>query len=132
MLESAALGVTSLLATAIAYGGALLFLPADEARALAFVVLIAGNLMLILVNRSRDDSLVTVLRRPNAAFWWICMLAATALTVVVVVPQVASAFAFDTPPSLAVLGAVVIGAGVILVAGYLRVVRRRRAAGRHE
>ena len=61
VLESAALGVTSLVATVLVYGGALLFLPPDEARALGFVTLVAGNLMLILVNRSRDDSLVTVL-----------------------------------------------------------------------
>jgi Ca2+-transporting ATPase len=126
VLESAALGVTSLIATLLVYGGALYFLAPDEARALGFVTLIAGNLMLILVNRSRDDSLVTVLARPNAAFGWICGLAAAALTVVLAVPPVAEAFTFGRPPVLGVLGAAVLGGAVVSVSGYLRRTRRQQ------
>ena len=126
VLESAALGVTSLIAALLVYGGALYFLAPDEARALGFVTLIAGNLMLILVNRSRDDSLVTVLARPNVAFWWISALAAAALALVLAVPPVAEAFAFGRPPLVGILGAAAVGGGVVVVSGYLRRTRSRR------
>jgi Ca2+-transporting ATPase len=126
VLESAALGVTNLVATVLVYGGALYLLPPDEARALGFVTLIAGNLMLILVNRSRDDSLVTVLARPNVAFWWISALAAAALALVLAVQPVAAAFAFGRPPLVGILGAATLGAGVVAVSGYLRRTRSRR------
>jgi Ca2+-transporting ATPase len=131
VLESAALGITSLIATVLVYGVALLFLPSDdEARALGFVALVAGNLAMILVNRSRDDSLAAVLTRPNAAFWWICALAATALALVVAVPPAAEAFAFGRPPVVGILGAAILGGGAVAVSGYLRPNRGRRA-GRH-
>jgi Ca2+-transporting ATPase len=130
VLESAALGVTSLIATVLVYGAALLFLPSDEARALGFVALVVGNLMLILVNRSRGDSFATVLTRPNAAFWWICALAATALALVLAVPAAADAFAFGRPPVVGILGAAALGGGAVAVSAYLRPTRGRRA-GRH-
>jgi P-type Ca2+ transporter type 2C len=136
VLESAALGVTSLVATVLIYGGALLSLPFDEARALGFVALVAGNLMLILVNRSRGDSFATVLTRPNAAFWWICAVAATALALVLAVPAAADAFAFGRPPVAGVVGAAIVGGGVVAVSGHLRrtlgrrVGRQCRNAGR--
>jgi P-type Ca2+ transporter type 2C len=126
VIESAALGVTSLLATLFVYGGALLFLPENVARALGFVTLVAGNLALILVNRSREDSLAALLRRPNPAFWWICSLAAAALALALAVPPVAEAFRFERPSLFAVAAAIVLGCGVVLVSGYLRGRRRPR------
>ncbi len=114
VLESAALGVTSLIAALLVYGTALRFLPSDdEARALGFVALVAGNLTMILVNRSRDDSLAAVLTRPNAAFWWICALAATALALILAVPPAAEAFDFGRPPVVGILGAAVLGGGAV-------------------
>jgi P-type Ca2+ transporter type 2C len=130
ILESAALGVTNLVATVLVYGGALYFLAPDEARALGFVTLVSGNLMLILVNRSGDDSLVRVLARPNAAFWWICALAAAALAFVLAVPPVAEAFAFGRPPPVGILGAAVLGGAVVAVSGYMRRTRRQRTGRR--
>jgi Ca2+-transporting ATPase len=120
VLESVALGSTSLIAVALVYGGALLLLPAEEARALGFVALVAGNLMLILVNRSRHESLARVLSRPNAAFWWITALAAIALFLVLAVPSAAEAFAFGQPPLTAALAAVFLGAGTVAISGLRR------------
>lgn len=130
MLESAALGLASLAVTLLVYGIALQSLPADEARALGFVSLISGNLVLILVNRSRDDTLAKVLQRPNPAFWWICALAAGALAVAIAVPAAADAFGFGQPPAPALAGAASFGCGVVLLTGYLRAVRRRRSRAR--
>ena len=126
ILRSAAPGVASLLATLLVYGGALYLVPANEARALGFVTLIVGNLTLILVNRSRDDSLANVLRRSNAAFWWICALAAAALALALAAPPVAAAFQFGRPPSAGLLGAIVLGCAFVLAPGFLRGANRRR------
>ena len=125
ILGSAATGITSLLATLFVYGSALRMLPEDQARALGFATLVTGNLALILLNRSREDSLMTVLRRPNAAFWWICALAAAALALVLAAPPVAAAFGFGRPSLSATLAAVVVGCGVVLLPGYLREARCR-------
>ena len=52
------------------------------ARAMAFVVLIAGNLGLIFVNRSLSETLATTIRAPNASLWLVTggALAALAIT----------------------------------------------------
>ena len=125
MLESAMLGMTSLLATLVSYGAALEVLPENEARAIGFVTLIAGNLMLILVNRSHDEPLMAVLGRANAPFWWIVALATAALAIVVAIPPVANTFSFATPPASGLAAAVALGCGVVAVAGSLRRLRRR-------
>jgi Ca2+-transporting ATPase len=125
MRESAALGLTSLVATLVAYGTALEALPVNEARAIGFVTLIAGNLMLILVNRSRDEPLMAVLGFANAPFWWIVALATAALAIVLGVPSVARSFSFATPPALGLAAAGILGCGVVAVAGSLRRSRRR-------
>jgi Ca2+-transporting ATPase len=128
VLESLALGITSLAVVVLVYGLALLFIPAGPARALAFVALVAGNLTLILVHRSRDESLATVLKRPNAAFWSITVLAAGALALVLAWPAAADAFAFGRPPAAAVLVAALLGAGAVALSGWMRPARDRPAA----
>ena len=129
VLGNLALGVANLAAVALIYGVALHYVAPQEARALGFAGLVAGNLMLILVNRSRDDSLVTVLSRPNAAFWWISIVAAAALVLVIAVPPAADAFAFSRPPALGLLAAVVLGGGAVAVGAYLRAHRHRLRQG---
>ena len=120
VFESAVLGMASLAAVVLVYGIALLLVSDGAARALAFVTLVAGNLMLILVHRSRDASLAAVLARPNRAFWLISGLTAAALLLVLGWPTAADAFAFSRPPAVGVLAAVWLGAGAVLVSGWLR------------
>ena len=45
-------------------------MPETEVRALTFVSLVFTNVGLIFANRSFSASLITALRRPNAALWW--------------------------------------------------------------
>jgi Ca2+-transporting ATPase len=123
VVESVALGIASLVAVVVVYAAALLIVPDGEARALGFVALVAGNLVLILVNRSRDDSLATVLTRPNAAFWWISALTAAALALVLGIPSAAQAFAFDQPPLAAVVVVAFLSGCMVLLAGALRPAR---------
>jgi Ca2+-transporting ATPase len=68
--------------------------PASDARALAFVALVIGNLVLVLVNRSFDSSLILAFRRPNPVLWWVAALAALLLTLAVTWPPAQTLFRF--------------------------------------
>jgi len=68
-------------------------------RALAFATLIAGNVSLILVNRSWTDPVVGVLRRRNLASWAVVAGASLTLAVAFLVPFVGRLFRFG-PVSL--------------------------------
>lgn len=114
--ESLALGGASLLGVTLVYGLALQWLPGDQARALGFIALVVSNLMLILVNRSRAESIASVLARPNAAFWWISGAALAALIIVLTVPAAAESFRFEIPPFGAAGAAVVVA--MLSVAGF--------------
>jgi Ca2+-transporting ATPase len=127
VVESVALGIASLVAVVVVYAAALLVVPDGEARALGFVALVAGNLVLILVNRSRDDSLAAVLTRPNAAFWWISALTAAALALVLGIPSAAQAFAFDQPPLAAVAVVALLTGCMVLLVAALRPAREAHA-----
>jgi len=57
-------------------------MPAEEARALAFVALIGANLALILASRTFGGSMLASLTRPNASLVWGFAMVATALAIV--------------------------------------------------
>jgi Ca2+-transporting ATPase len=69
----------------------------NEVRALTFVAIVAGNLALILVNRSYQRTGIEMLRSPNAVLWGIVTATLGALTLAVYVPSVASIFRFAPP-----------------------------------
>jgi Ca2+-transporting ATPase len=124
LLESLALGIVSLVAVALVYGLALSAVSEGQARALGFIVLVVNNLGLILVSRSRSDSIASVLLRPNRAFWLIAVLAVVALIVVTNVPSVAEAFRFEAPAATASLAAALSGMAAVAITGVLRSILR--------
>ncbi len=72
LLLSLLQGTTLFLAVAAVYALTLQRgLGADEARALTFATLVIGNLWLILINRSWSSTLLTSIRTPNPALWWV-------------------------------------------------------------
>jgi P-type Ca2+ transporter type 2C len=77
------------------YAWTLGFASEGEARATAFATLVAGNLGLILGNRSRNLTMLGSLRRPNRALWWIVAASLTALAATLYVPAVAALFRFE-------------------------------------
>jgi Ca2+-transporting ATPase len=94
--SSLAQGAGVLVATALMYGLVLAQnTPEPEARAMAFVTVVLGNLGLILNNRSRRDTWIVMLRRPNRALWWIIAGALLALVLVFVISPVREIFRFD-------------------------------------
>jgi Ca2+-transporting ATPase len=66
-----------------------------EARTLCFTTLIIANLGLILTNRSWTRTIITVLKTPNTAFWWIISGAACVMGLVLALPFMRSLFHFD-------------------------------------
>jgi Ca2+-transporting ATPase len=66
----------------------------DEARAMGFAAIVAGNLALIFVNRSHVRSAWRMLREKNAALWWITGGTLAALAAVIYAAPVAAIFRF--------------------------------------
>ncbi len=67
-----------------------------EARALTFTTLIIANLGLILTNRSWSRTILSTLRSPNRALWWVLGGAAVFLGLVLYVPFLTSLFRLTT------------------------------------
>lgn len=92
---SLALGATALLAVALLYGWAFSVGRSDaEVRTLGFAAIVSGNLALIFANRSRSESILATLARPNPMLWWMTAGTITALAVTVYMPPVAAVFRF--------------------------------------
>lgn len=91
-------GVLVLLCTLILVAFAQRSLPEPAVRALAFSVLVLGNLALILVNRRRDSSLRTMLVKPTSALLAIIVGTLLALLAVLTVPLLQQVFRFAPPP----------------------------------
>ena len=84
-----------------------------EARALTFTTLIIANLGLILTNRSWSRTILSTLRSPNAALWWVLGGAAVFLGLVLYLPVLRSLFRFSIlhPIDLAIC----LAAGVVSI-----------------
>ena len=120
LLESLALGATSLLAVALVYAVALSMVPEPQARALGFMTLVISNLALITVTRLPAGPLATVFGTRNMAFWIVNVGALGALACVIAVPAVAQAFRFAQPTPLAMLAAIMTA---VMAATWIAVIR---------
>ena len=96
MLGSSMLqGLGAFAAAAILYGWVLsLGTSEDTARAMAFTTVVLSNLGLIVSNRSRHTTLTDMLRRPNAALWWVVGGTLAALAAALSVVPVRDVFRF--------------------------------------
>ena len=74
------------------------------ARTLAFTILVIGNLMLILTNRSWTLPIIATLRTTNRSLWWVIFGAVALLVLVIYVPFLQTLFRFAPlhPPDIAV------------------------------
>jgi len=98
----------------------------EDARALTFTTLIIANLGLIFVNRSWSRTVLTTLRSPNAALWWVTCGAILFLGLSLSVPFFRDLFRFSVLHSVDI--AICIGAGVVSVLWFevLKMVNRSR------
>ena len=63
-----------------------------QARALAFTCLVIGNLGVIIASRSLSHSVLSLIRKPNRAQWWLLTGTCIALTAVLSVPALQRVF----------------------------------------
>ena len=95
----------SVLVAVIAVFAVALYRGEDEtnARALTFSTLVIANLALILANRSWTRTILSTLRAPNPALWWVVTGAIVVLVLSIYLPFVRSMFRFSVlhPPDIA-------------------------------
>lgn len=101
--------------------------PAGPGRAVAFAALIAGNLGLILTNRSWSRTIFGSFRSKNPALWLVVGGAAVTLGLVLAVPFLRGLFRFEpVGPAEALLG---VGAGIASVFWFELFKLRKVASG---
>ena len=102
--------------------------PPDAARALTFLTLVVSVLVIILANRSWTRSIVSMMRVPNSALWWVVGGATIFLALVLFVPAAQRLFHFA--PLRAGDMALSFGAGVACMMWFelLKLSKRRRLA----
>lgn len=69
----------------------------EQARALAFMVMVLGNIGLIFVNRARSAGLFASLRAPNPALWWVSIGGLCVLTIALFSSRLSALFSFALP-----------------------------------
>lgn len=101
-------------------------LSGDGLRALTFVTIVVANLCLICTNRSWTESIVSTIRKPNRAFWWVITGTVVFLAAALVVPGLRDIFRF-APLSLSNL-LLCTTCGVLSIAWFeaFKVIRARR------
>lgn len=122
---SALTGLVVLIAVVLAYGWALQHGRSEgTARALAFCAIVAGNLALIVLNRSGHASMAATLASPNPALWWIVCGTGIALAASLYVGPVAALFRFEALAVADLLIALGAGIGGVLLVELVRWLRR--------
>jgi Ca2+-transporting ATPase len=127
VLQGFGLGAALLLVVALIYHLDLAAgRPEGSARAMAFVALVAGNLGLILVNRSARLTSWESLSHANPALWWIAGGTLAALAAAVYVPSAASVFRFQALGAGEALSALAAGVASVLWFDVTKIVARLR------
>ncbi len=68
---------------------------AAQARAMAYTTLVVSNLALILCNRSWSRTIISTLRSPNRALWWVLGGATLFMSLILFVPALRELFRFS-------------------------------------
>ncbi len=91
-----------------------------KARAMAFVTLVAGNLGVIVANRTSRAAISTTLLARNIPLLWVAGGALAALVAVIYVPALARLFGFIALPPFALVASLVAGLASVFVFEALR------------
>jgi Ca2+-transporting ATPase len=126
-LAALAQGAGLLVGVLCLYAWALSQAPEAEARAAAFIGLIAGNLALALVDSFSSGQLFAAHRR---SYWTIVFGVTAALALIVSVPALGELFSLSAPGGTLLLGALAVTAVSSAWAALLRLLGRRARAPR--
>jgi len=131
ILFSLVLGGFGLLAILTVYGLALASgVPETEARAVAFIAIVTGNLALILASRSRFGSFLGGIVRPNAVLWGIIATTTALLFIIVYTSYPAALFRFSPPTGALLLLALFPAVAVMIAAELAKFVRCKTKWGK--
>lgn len=130
LVLAAAQGLVVLVVVAAAYAWSLASMPAGQARACAFAVLVAANAGLIFVNRSRTLTLLESLRQPNRIAFVVAGTALAALAAVLYIAPLAALFQFEAPAPRHALAAVALGLAAMLPFDLPKLLHRGERGGR--
>ncbi|MDZ4866141.1 MAG: cation-translocating P-type ATPase [Alphaproteobacteria bacterium] len=84
-------------------------LPVDQARALTFLALTAGNLTLVRVNSTLGSAFRGLFHPGHAAFWIMVALVTLGMTLALAVPAFRALLHFDVPPAWHIVAATTAG-----------------------
>ncbi len=115
VLTSLMQGLVILTAVAVVYWWALSAHGDQSARALAFMTLVISNLALIFTNRSETRSMLSTMRDPNKALWWVSGGTVLMLILVMALPFFHELFQFCCVPLDDLLYCMMASAGCILI-----------------
>ncbi len=96
-----------------------------QARALTFVALTVGNLMLVRVNASHEATLPHLFDRGYQAFWIVAAIAIAVLAGCLIVPGLATIFRFALPSPLPLFIAVIGGIMSVLLFDVVKLIKVR-------
>lgn len=96
----------------------------EVARTLVMVVLTAGNLLLVRVLATRHATLPRLAARGQLAYWLVALATVAVLALVLSVPGLAKLFRLALPDGLSLLGAMLLGAGSVLLVDLLKPLKR--------
>ena len=97
---------------------------AADSRTLIFVTLVVANLSLIFTNRSWSRTILSTVRMPNNALWWVAGGALAVLAAVLYVPQLRDIFQFQMLHFNDLVLCLAAGVGSILWFEVLKVFKR--------
>jgi P-type Ca2+ transporter type 2C len=121
IFRSLAHGAFGLLTILAVYGWVLTEgLEEAQARAVAFIAIVAVNFAMILNSRTRRGSLMEAILRPNPVLWAILAATALLLAVSVYFPAAAELFRFTAPPMGYALAALAPSLAVLLAGALTR------------
>ncbi len=86
----------------------------DQARTLGFVTLVVADLALIFTNLSWSRSIMSVMRSPNRALWWVVATTIVLLGIVVYVPTLRLLFRLEPVRIFYLLFSAIAGAASVL------------------
>jgi len=114
-------GAVALAALLVVYGVALQRgQSTEEARALAFTIMVLASLAFILASRSRSMRLSSILRPGNPALWWVVGGTLITLAAVLLVPLLRGLFKFGALHGDDIVIAAIAGVGCFVVAQCLK------------
>ena len=127
IVQGAVQGLVILVAVLALYLWALTGMPAEQARAGAFVALVVGNLSLAITDATGRDG--RLLDRRRWIFWTIAGAAGAILTLVLLIPALSGLFRMATPSAAFVAISVATGLASAGWAWLPRMIRQVRVAG---